>query len=502
MNVRTLYLLPLLLCLGGISASASIPIGIWTNTSGGDFNTGTNWDFSTVPDATGNAIFDGNPSTSPTATFSANHTVDRLEIHDSDAPSDFLIMNLNTKTLTVDSTGPSASFVLAPDIGDDANLTIKNGIVDVDFLTEIGTSGMAHLNVIDAITFDTLDLNVGRNATGDGLLEVLEGAVFTVNNDISGNDAIVGVNASSTGEIRLDATNESGNANLDIKGRFIIGGNGNGSLVVTGYPDTAHVDVGGDMVIGFDTGSTGIVELYDNSSIWVTGDLQVGLGGEGTVDIYGGGSAGGYMEADNIFVGTVGPSGPINQVNIHYDGTLYGNEVTVGTNGVIEMFTAGGNQSELQVVGDLINYGEIKGAGKINTDFDTFHNFGTIAPDTTWPLDVVNNLVFESGSTYEVSILDAIDWSVLNVTGNLSFSSGSLEIDLLGGTLPQFGDIFTVLTWTGTLTGQFGSVDDEFGFDDGNLFFTPVYNANSLDLVVVPEPSTWALMGMGCLLVL
>ena len=500
MKLKTFSSLPVLFCFGWIIVSASIPIGIWTNSTGGDFNTGTNWDFSTVPDNTGNAIFDGNPSTSPTVTFSSSHTVDRLEIHDSDAPSNFLIMDLNSNTLTVDSTGPSASFVLAPDVGDDANLTIKNGSVDVDFLTEIGTSGDAHLNVIDAITFDTLDLNVGRNSTGDGLLEILEGADFTVNNDVSGNDAILGVSAGSTGEIRIDATNESGNADLDIKGRFVVGASGNGSLLLTGNPDTAHVDVFGDMIVGFNTGGAGTVKVYDDSSIWVTGDLQVGLNGQGTVDIYGGGSNGGYVEADNIFVGTVGPTGPTNQVNIHYDGTLYGDTVTVGTNGVIEMFTAGGNQSELQVVFDLSNYGIIKGAGKIITDYDTFHNYGTIAPDTVWPLDVDNHLVFESGSTYEVTILDAIDWSVLNVTGDLSFSSGSLDIILSGGTLPQFGDVFEVLTWTGSITGQFGSIDDEFGFS-GNLFFQPIYNLNSLDLVVVPEPSTWALMGIGCLFI-
>ena len=110
------------------------------------------------------------------------------------------------------------------------------------------------------------------------------------------------------------------------------------------------------MIVGFNTGGVGTVEGNDDSSIWITGDLQVGLNGQGTVDIYGGGSSGGYIEADNIFVGTVGPTGPpTNQVNIHYDGTLYGNTVTVGTNGVIEMFTAGGNQSELQVVFDLSN---------------------------------------------------------------------------------------------------------------------------------------------------
>ncbi len=360
--------------------------------------------------------------------------------------------------------------------------------MNVVHLTEIGNSGTGSLTIQDSpFVFTTQDLNVGRDSSADGFLGIRDGAVFIVNNDISENDATVGVFASSMGEILLDADNEAGDANLDINGDFVIGGNGNGLLTLMGNPDTAHVDVGGDLILAHNTGSTGLVELYDNAEIWVSGDLQVGRNGQGTLDIYGGGTSGGYIEALNVNVGMVGPTGPTNQVNIHYDGTLYGDTVTVGTNGVIQMFTAGGNQSELQVVFDLSNYGIIKGAGKIITDFDTFHNYGTIAPDTVWPLDVENHLVFESGSKYEVTILDAIDWSVLNVDGNLSFSSGSLDIILTGGTLPQFGDVFEILTWTGLRTGQFGSIDDEFGFS-GSLFFQPIYNSNSLELVVVPEP--------------
>ncbi len=217
--------------------------------------------------------------------------------------------------------------------------------------------------------------------------------------------------------------------------------------------------------------------------------------------IIGGGSGGAIVDSEQtVFVGAVGSSGPINKIEIHYDGELEGNNVTVGENGVIEMFTAGGNQSTLFAYSDVNNYGLIKGAGRILTDQgETLHNFGTLAPDTTWPLDVKNNLVFESGSIFEVTILDAIDWSVLNIDGDLSFSSGSLDIILMGGTLPQFGDVFTVLTWTGLKTGQFDFIDDLIF--SGGLSFQANYLANSLELQVVPEPSTWTLMGMGCLFI-
>lgn len=503
-KLKTLTSLPVLFCLSWISVSASISNGVWTNTNGGQFGTGSNWSNSFVPDQDTLVVFDVNPTTSPDVTLNANQTIDRIEFRNTD--SNFLL-DLEGNTLTVDKAGPGpASFVLAPNVSEIATVKIRGNVIgsalNVDHLTEIGNTGTGSLTIQEfPFVFTTQDLNIGVNSTGDGLLVIRDGAGFIVNNDVSTNDAILGVNASSMGEISIEADNESGDANLDVNGRFVVGGSGSGLLTLSGNPDTAHVDVGGDMILGFNSGSSGDVVLYDDASIWITGDLQVGLNGQGTVDIYGGGSSGGYIEADNIFVGTVGPTGPpTNQVNIHYDGTLYGDTVTVGTNGVIEMFTTGVNQSELQVVFDLSNYGIIKGAGKIITDFDTFHNYGTIAPDTVWPLDVENHLVFETGSKYEVTILDAIDWSILNVDGDLSFSSGSLDIILTGGTLPQFGEVFEVLTWTGTRTGQFGSIDDEFGFS-GNLFFQPVYNSNSLELQVVPEPSTWALMGLGCLFI-
>ena len=498
-HLKLFSTLPVLICLIWISASASVPIGLWTNANGGDYNTGNNWDFGTVPDNSQNAIFDGPPATSPTITFSSFANVDRVEIHNSNASGNTIIFDMGFNFWNINSTGPSASFVLGPDFGDDANATVKQGSINVDFLTEIGSSGMGHLNVIDSIFFNTLDLNVGRTSTGVGLLEIFEVATFNVNNDVSGNDAIIGVDSGSIGEIRVDALNESGNANFNVDGNLFVGDGGSGKLVLTGYPDTANATVDMDLRVGVSSGGSGTIEIYDNSNLQIAGDLQVGLAGQGTVDIFGGGSSGGLITADNVMVGTIGPTSPTNQIKIHYDGTLEANTVTVGTNGIIEMFTAGGTQSEL-IVNDIFNHGIFKGAGDVHpSGGSTFHNFGTIAPDTTWPLDIDLDFNFESGSTFEVSILDAIDWSILNVTGDLSFSSGSLEIELLGGTLPQLGDIFTVLTWTGSITGQFGSVDNEFGFDDGNLFFTPIYNANSLDLVVVPEPSTWALMGVGCI---
>lgn len=123
-----------------------------------------------------------------------------------------------------------------------------------------------------------------------------------------------------------------------------------------------------------------------------------------------------------------------------------------------------------------------------------------IAPDTVFSLDIEGDLTFNAGSALEISINDGIDFSQLNITGNLNFGSGDLDILLLGEVLPTLGQSFEVLTWTGLRSGDFGSIDDALGFS-GNLFFQPQFSSNSLSLKVVPEPSTWVLMAVGCLFI-
>ncbi len=171
------------------------------------------------------------------------------------------------------------------------------------------------------------------------------------------------------------------------------------------------------------------------------------------------------------------------------------NDVTVGLNGNLNLSGSGALISELEAL-TLTNLGLVQGNGIL--DIDSIDNFGTIAPDPVFPLDIEGDLTINAGGKLEISIVDGTLFSQLNITGDLIFGSGDLDILLLGGTLPVIGQSFDVLTWTGLKTGEFGSIDDEFGFS-GNLFFQPHYAANSLSLEVVPEPSTWTLMGLGCL---
>ncbi len=122
MKLKIFTSLPVLFCFGWISISASISNGVWTNPNGGGFSTGTNWSNSFVPDQDTLVIFDVNPTTSPDVTVNANQTIDRIEFRNTD--SNFLL-DLEGNTLTVDKAGPgSASFVLAPNVSEIADVTI------------------------------------------------------------------------------------------------------------------------------------------------------------------------------------------------------------------------------------------------------------------------------------------------------------------------------------------------------------------------------------------
>ena len=189
LKIPALFTVPLCLCW--IAASASTITATWTNTSGSVFGTGSNWDTTPLaPGADDIAIFDGPPTLFPDVTVNSSHTVERIEFRNTDSN---LLIDLEGNSLTVDNTGPGpASFILAPNSGNIATVKMRGNIagsvVNVDHLTEIGNSGTGSLIIQESpLFFTTKDLNVGVNSMGDGYLEIRDGAVFNVNNNLSSN---------------------------------------------------------------------------------------------------------------------------------------------------------------------------------------------------------------------------------------------------------------------------------------------------------------------------
>ncbi len=266
--------------------------------------------------------------------------------------------------------------------------------------------------------------------------------------------------------------------------------------VAPGSGDIAHFNqTGSNYLVSFVADQTvdGLNIPNDSLTFGMAGNtldvnnaIQLSLGASDNADLTVNG--GGTINASNLNIANLGAG----QLSIDEGSQIVvSNAVNVGLNGTLNLDGSGSLISELEAF-SLTNLGRIQGRGLL--DIDSIDNFGTFAPDPVSPLNIEGDLTFKAGSKLEISIVDGIDFSQLNITGDL-------DILLLGGTLPVIGQSFDVLTWTGLKTGEFGSIDDEFGFS-GNLFFHPHYAANSLSLEVVPEPSTWALMGLGCLFLL
>lgn len=74
---------------------------------------------------------------------------------------------------------------------------------------------------------------------------------------------------------------------------------------------------------------------------------------------------------------------------------------------------------------------------------------------------------------------------------------GNLNISLLGGYVPNVGDIFEFMQFS-SLVGDFSHFS---GLNiGGGLSFREVITANGISLVVdsnVPEPATWLMLGAG-----
>ena len=132
------------------------------------------------------------------------------------------------------------------------------------------------------------------------------------------------------------------------------------------------------------------------------------------------------------------------------------------------------------------NTGTLAGTGGINAGANniTINSSGNITggtDGTVGTLTLTSNTVTISG-TYLTDINGGTA-DRITLIGNLTLSSGS-TIDFNEISAASAGS-YTLLSYTGTLTGTFTNVLD---LPSG---YTVQYNTGEIDLVAVPETSTW-----------
>jgi T5SS/PEP-CTERM-associated repeat protein/autotransporter-associated beta strand protein len=212
------------------------------------------------------------------------------------------------------------------------------------------------------------------------------------------------------------------------------------------------------------------------------------ISGHGTVNQLGSGTT--TLSANNTYTGTTTVS----------SGTLLANSTTaLGTSTVM-----------------VTNSGTLGGNGTIG-GATTIASGGNLKSGSSGAgaLSFSAGLTLESGSTTTFLINSAGDFTSINFLGNTSTYGGNLVFNMASYT-PMAGDAFTLFNMTGgaTQSGDFSSVTA------GSLIFTEssgIWNANyggyayqfsqptgqlSVAFQAVPEPSTYALIGLGALALL
>jgi len=140
----------------------------------------------------------------------------------------------------------------------------------------------------------------------------------------------------------------------------------------------------------------------------------------------------------------------------------------------------------------LIQFGTVSGNGAVDVTAGSFTNNGMIQPgDPNGILNVMGDLAFGPDGILAIEIggyTIGTDYDRLAVTGNLSLD-GSLDLSFTNGFEPLVDDIFTIATYTGTLTGDFGTFS---GLDASNgVFMEPSIGAGVYDLTGTSTDIFW-----------
>jgi T5SS/PEP-CTERM-associated repeat protein len=334
--------------------------------------------------------------------------------------------------------------------------------------------------------------------TGSGTLNITGGA------DVSNSRGYIGRESGSTGEVTVDGAGSTWTNSFYL----YVGDTGNGTLNITsGGVVTTHYGR-----IGEQTGSTGEVTVDGEGSTLTCGSyLSLGhYSGSGTLSISDGGnvsSATGYVGRGSGSTGAVTQTGGTYAISgnlyLGYESSSEGTydltggnlsadviDVAYEGNGTGTFTLAGGN---LQATVVKIGNGVFQGTGIADANMV---NAGSVKPgNSPGLLEIDGDYTQETTGLLEIEIAGTglSEFDRLDITGTADLS-GTLEIVLLGGYQPSFGESFEIMTF-GSRSGEFDQID---GLDIGNgLYFDPVYSSTSLNLEVVPEPATLSLLAFG-----
>jgi hypothetical protein len=412
---------------------------------------------------------------------------------------------------------------------DGAGLITGDGTTNaLSALTNISNSSVALVNtpaltitpaLVGRATVGTLSVSADDNPNGGSASLGLVGTGLTVAGNLSNSATGVLQNSSSI-DLQQGST-------LKVQGDFTQVGSSSGLVTTSVDSSTLHVtgnttqtgsaisftNTGGSAATGvFDGkfnnlddasrgslltisgGSTVTTKAFQNdfySEVDLSGDSHLttdAFNNNGTVTLCG-------CSANQLTVATGNFTNEDGIVNLDAHNTL-----TVANGDYIQLAGTGYSftdvEGTLKAANVIVNGGHLVGLGTIDGNLE---NNAVDSPGYTGTQTITGN--YTQGLA-GLLLLDfagtdpSLGFDNLSIGGNV-FLSGGLEVDLLNGYIPTAGDTFKILSWTGTLTGNFTSWN--LPTFDG-LTFAEVVESNDIllrvDTTATPEPSTFLLMAL------
>ncbi|MGA1124750.1 MAG: beta strand repeat-containing protein [Chthoniobacterales bacterium] len=427
------------------------------------------------------------------------------------------------------------------------NVTVTTGTLQI---AEDGALGDAANDIALGGTLRTtasVSLGAGRDLSGTGTLDIVDGTTLTVN----GAAAMTSTTLANTGTLALaNAASDLGNITTTY---------GSGTAVISGDINYSA----GDKIV--DVGSGGTLEMSGAVNLPTAAGTELTKEGEGVLHLTGTGSSISRVQIGRTGAvpttgGTlrVGEASGLGAQEIYFNaGTLEltadvttANGISLGgrTNGATVIGGAGGNGA-LIVEGAARFFRGTGTSGEMVLDVNNTTTFsggfsatsggGTatgitiggnghmiLSGDSAALLDTITltdtiklTLNTTIGGSLNVGGASILAGGGGTVSGNLDFSTGAkLELNLLTPTLTVSGSTVSFVNWTinniagldsstpngtyvligGTATvstNGLANIGAENAFDlgDGKSAY---FSIGSLELNVVPEPSTYALLGL------
>ncbi len=409
-------------------------------------------------------------------------------------------------------------------------------LLSTDYHLTLGKSGVGGLNVLDGADASvTGSTNLGSLADGAGYLGVAgAGSTFTskgginVGGDGSGhlyinsggvvnsNNGSVAVGAGSVGEVVIDGAGSKWTLSSFID----IGDYGDAYALIK---NGGLLEAAGPVTLGWGSGGTSFVGVSGVGSTLSSGDsIYVGINGQARLVLTDGGSA---QAATSLMIGNSGlltiggeiapmapgtistPSleflGADGRLQFQHTGTNYAFDAPISGWGSIDHYAGvtkltgdssnfkgatvvhGGSLYVNGALGGLTSVmgGLLGGSGYLGNV--AVGAGGSLAPGNSIGTLNAGDVTFAAGSTYVVEVDGAGNSDLLNASGTVTISGGTISI------VPYpdfaFNTTYTVITAAGGVSGTFDN--EVVGGLGGSIFITPQvsYDANNVYLTLAKQ---------------